>query len=102
MHLSFSKAAQRILAVFVMTLAGIHFLAAQASSPSTPPSATNNNSPFIPSRRYPAEGCADRQVTDPSGRGGGDSNPDPLLPKRSISDYHHLPSNAALYPILLI
>jgi hypothetical protein len=47
MQLSFSKAARRILAVFVMTLAGIHFLAAQTSSPSAPPSATNNNSSAI-------------------------------------------------------
>jgi len=44
MQLSLSQAARRILALSVVTLAGIHFLAAQTSSPSTPPSATNNNS----------------------------------------------------------
>jgi hypothetical protein len=43
MQLSFFTAARRILALSVVTLAGIHFLAAQTSSPSTPPSATNNN-----------------------------------------------------------
>ncbi len=42
MQLSSSKAARRILALAVMTSAAIHFLAAQTSSPSTPPSATNN------------------------------------------------------------
>jgi outer membrane protein assembly factor BamB len=47
MQLSFLKAARRILALSVVTLAGIHFLAAQTSSPSTPPSATNNNSSAI-------------------------------------------------------
>jgi hypothetical protein len=47
MQLSSAKAARRIIALSVVTLAGIHFLAAQASSPSTPPSATNDNSSAI-------------------------------------------------------
>src|ERR1700691_797999 len=44
MQLSSSKDTQRILALSVAALAGVHFLVAQTSSPSTPPSTTSNNS----------------------------------------------------------
>ena len=47
MKLSLLQAARRMLAISVVTVAGIHFLAAQTSSPSTSPSATNNNSSAI-------------------------------------------------------
>jgi hypothetical protein len=47
MQPSFSRATRRILAFSVVTLVGIHFLAAQTSSASTPSSATNNNSSAI-------------------------------------------------------